>query len=170
LSIGQSYLLVTPLQMACFMASFARGEVHTTPTLIHMPDRPRQRSEPIGLSAENYRSIVQGMEQVTLTGTARILSGKFMQIPGMRIAGKTGTAQKDVYEDGKFKGRINYAWFVGFAPIDRPQVAFTIVVEGDKFGEETGGGTYAVPVAQAILKTWHDKQQKRAAATVASTQ
>lgn len=164
LSIGQSYLLVTPVQMAAFMASFARGQIHTSPTLIHAPDRLPQRSEPIGLSAENYAGIVRGMEQCTITGTAKVLSSRFMKIPGLRIAGKTGTAQKRTE-----KGMINFAWFIGYAPIERPQIAFAIVVEGDQAGEETGGGTYAVPVAQAILKTWAEKQQKRASATLAAT-
>jgi len=50
MSIGQGYVLVTPLEMACFAASVARNEVFTKPTLIHTPDAPTQRTESIGLT------------------------------------------------------------------------------------------------------------------------
>jgi penicillin-binding protein 2 len=95
------------------------------------------------------------MEQVTLTGTARILTeGRLLPpIPGLRMGAKTGTAQKH-----SEKGTINFAWFIGFAPIDNPQIAIAVAIEGDTPGEETGGGLYAAPVAHAIFKTWMEKQ------------
>jgi penicillin-binding protein 2 len=97
------------------------------------------------------------MEQVTLTGTARILTeGKFLpKIPGLRIGGKTGTAQKQTE-----KGIINFAWFIGFAPIENPQIAIAVAIEGDTPGEETGGGLYAAPVAHAVFKTWVEKRSR----------
>ena len=78
-----------------------------------------------------------------------------MRIPGLRIAGKTGTAQKQTPA-----GIINFAWFICFSPVENPQIAIAVMVEGDTPCEETGGGRYAVPVAQAILKTWWQKQQR----------
>ena len=77
------------------------------------------------------------------------------KIPGLRIGGKTGTAQKQ----GE-KGIINFAWFIGFAPVDNPQIAVAIAIEGDTPGEETGGGLYAAPVAHAIFKTWLEKKNR----------
>ncbi len=153
-SIGQGYLLVTPLQMAAFTASVARDEVTTKPTLLHKENRPAQHSPRSGLTAEQYTALIAGMEAVTVTGTAKVFQAPFMRIPGMRIAGKTGTAQKRTA-----KGTINFAWFICFAPVENPQVAIAVVVEGDTPGEETAGGRYAVPVARAILKTWDDKQK-----------
>ncbi len=152
MAFGQGFVLVTPLQMACFIASVARDEVWTQPTLLHQPHRPRQQTESIGLTFEQRSALLRAMEQVTLTGTARILTeGKLLpKIPGLRMAGKTGTAQKDA-EGGK---KINFAWFIGFAPVENPQIAIAIAIEGDTPGEETGGGRYAGPVAHAIFKAW----------------
>jgi penicillin-binding protein 2 len=157
MSIGQGFVLVTPLQMACFIASVARNEVWTQPTLLHDPDRPRQHTESIGLTPAQRETLLRAMEQVTLTGTARVLSeGRLLpKIPGLRMAGKTGTAQSQTA-----KGIINFAWFIGFAPVDNPQVAVAVAIEGDTPGEETGGGLYAAPVAHAIFKTWLEKKNR----------
>jgi penicillin-binding protein 2 len=156
-SIGQGDLLVTPLQMAAFTASFARGQTRTVPTLIHAPDRPPQRTEAIGLSPAQYAAIVQGMEECVLAGSARRLSIPALKLPNLRIAGKTGTAQARTTE-----GRINLAWFICFAPVENPQIAIAVMIEGGA-GEETGGGTFAAPAAHPVLKAWWDKQQPRAA-------
>jgi penicillin-binding protein 2 len=157
MAMGQSMTLVTPLQMACFVASVARNEVWTQPTILHDPDRPRQHTEPIGLTPLQRETLVHAMEQVTLTGTARILTdGKSLpRIPGLRIAGKTGTAQAS-----SPKGIINFAWFIGFAPIENPRIALAVAIEGDTPGEETGGGRYAAPIAHAILKTWVESNSR----------
>ncbi|MDF3059059.1 MAG: peptidoglycan glycosyltransferase [Rariglobus sp.] len=154
-SIGQGDLLVTPLQMAAFTASVARDELTTTPTLRHDENRAAQHSPRSGLTGPQYAALIAGMEACTVTGTAKVLQSPFMKIPGMRIAGKTGTAQKQTPH-----GTINFAWFICFAPVENPRVAIAVVVEGDTPGEETAGGRYAVPVARAILKTWDDKQKK----------
>lgn len=154
MSIGQGDLLVTPLEMAAFTASVARDELTTKPTIIHVDKRPEQHSERSGLTQEQYAALVAGMEACTTTGTAKILQAPFMKIPDMRIAGKTGTAQKSTA-----KGTINFAWFICFAPIENPKVAIAVVIEGDTPGEETGGGRYAAPIARAILKKWDEKQK-----------
>ena len=156
LSIGQGDLLVTPLQMAAFTASVARDERTTTPSILHEDNRVAQHSAPSGLSAEQYTALVAGMEACAQTGTAKVLQSAFMKIPGLRIAGKTGTAQKQTS-----KGAINFAWFICFAPVERPQIAIAVVMEGDTPGEETAGGRYAVPVAAAVLKKWDEKQKTR---------
>ena len=94
MAIGQGFTGVTPLQMACFVASLARGETTTRPTLLHDPNRPPQHSAPLGLAPEQYAALIQGMEGCTTHGTAKILTTLAAQrIPGLRIAGKTGTAQ-----------------------------------------------------------------------------
>lgn len=153
-SIGQGYMLVTPMQMATFMASVARGQTHTTPYLTHDPDRPIQQSAPIGLTPGDYTALLEGMEECTISGTSRTSFTliKDMRIPGLRVGGKTGTAQKRTP-----KGTINFAWFIAFAPIERPQVAIAVMVEGDTPGEETGGGSYSAPVARDILAKWAEK-------------
>ncbi len=151
-SIGQGDLSLTPLQMACFIASLARGETTTTPTLIHHNPPVRQRSEPNGLTPAQRAAILAGMEAVTNTGTGRILQTPRYRVPGLRLAGKTGTAQKRTAE-----GTINFAWFVGFVPVENPQIAVAVMIEGDVPGEDFGGGRYAAPVAGAIFKAWAEK-------------
>ncbi len=153
-AIGQGDLLVTPLQMAAFAASVARGQTRTTPYVLHDPERPTQRTESIGLSAKGYAAVLEGMEEVTVSGTAKtaFTTIPIQRIPGLRVAGKTGTAQKRTAE-----GTINFAWFICFAPIERPQVAIAVMIEGDTPGEETGGGSFSAPVAHDILKAWAEK-------------
>jgi len=155
-AIGQGFLGVTPLQMACFVASLARGETITKPTLVHEADRPRQKTEPIGVSPAAYRAVIRGMEQCVTSpdGTARILN-KLLKIDGLSVAGKTGTAQVRTA-----KGTLNLAWFVCFAPVERPEIAIAVMIEGDTPNEELAGSRYALPVAHKILKTWWEKKQR----------
>jgi len=83
MAIGQGFIGVTPIQMACFVASLARGETTTRPTLLHDPNRPPQHSEPIGLTPAQYATIVQGMEGCTTHGTAsKIFNSSTFRIPG----------------------------------------------------------------------------------------
>lgn len=155
MAIGQGFIGVTPLQMACFTASVARGEVFTKPTLIHRPDAPAQRAEPIGLTPEQRAALFDGMEGCTTDGTASILTTlESQRIPGLRIAGKTGTAQIRTGD-----GTINVAWFICFAPVENPRIAVAVAVQGDTPGETYGGGRYAAPIAQAVLKKYFEKQQ-----------
>ena len=145
-AIGQGDTLVTPLQVACMVASFARGETETKPTLLHDPQRPAQHSPAIGLAAADYQAIVDGMEQCAQIGT-----GRLAHVDGLRIANKTGTAQK---------GRIDLAWMVAFAPIDNPQIAIAVVMEGTEPDVGYHGGTYAAPVVKAILEAWKKKSER----------
>jgi penicillin-binding protein 2 len=58
------------------------------------------------------------------------------------------------------KGTLNLAWFVGFAPVEKPEIAIAIMVEGDTPDETYAGGVYAAPVAHAILKKWKEKKDR----------
>ncbi|MEI6105575.1 MAG: penicillin-binding transpeptidase domain-containing protein [Opitutae bacterium] len=148
-AIGQGDTLVTPLQVACMMASFARGETETKPTLLHDPNRPAQHTEPIGLSPADYNGILQGLEQCYEFGTA-----KLAKVEGLRAAAKTGTAQK---------GRIDLAWMIAFAPIENPRIAIAVVMEGTEPDVGYHGGTYAAPIVKAILETWKEKSERQPA-------
>lgn len=163
MAIGQGYVLVTPLEMACFAASVARGEVFTQPTLRHDPNAPAQHTEPIGLTPAQRQALLAGMVGVTLPprGTARVLTTiEDLKVPGVEIAGKTGTAQ--------IPGRKNVAWFICFAPAQNPEIAIAVAIEGDTAGEEFGGGLYAAPVASRILQTYFRKKAATASARPAS--
>ena len=157
MGIGQGYVLENPLNMACFAASVARNETVTIPTLVHRDDAPMQHSEPIGLTPGQRAALIAGMEGCTGPhGTAKALALiPELRVPGVRIAGKTGTAQ--------IPGNKNAAWFICFAPIENPQIAIAVMIEGDVAGEEFGGGRHAVPVASAIMQEYFAKKKQQSA-------
>jgi len=93
------------------------------------------------------------MEGCTTEGTASVLTTvKTYRIPGVRIAGKTGTAQVV-----RPWGRVDEAWFICFAPLENPEIAVSVAVDGTKPGENFGGGLEAAPIASAILKKYFEK-------------
>jgi penicillin-binding protein 2 len=160
MSIGQGFVQVTPLQMACFASSFARGELWTKPTLLHDPKRATQHTDPIGLSASQRDAILKGMEGCTTFGTAKYLTEvEALRVPGIRIAGKTGTAQIM-----RPQGKVDEAWFICFAPIEDPQIAIAVAIDGTNPGENFGGGREATPIASAILKKFFEKRRAGVAA------
>jgi penicillin-binding protein 2 len=152
LSIGQGFLRVTPLQMAAFMASFARGEMRTVPTLLKSGEKTARGIVSAGgklpLSDAQYLRIVNGMDQAAQVGTA-----KLVRLPGIRIAGKTGTAQVRSNNEN-----LTLAWFIGFAPVDHPEIAIAVLVEGTEPEDQYAGGTTAAPIARAVFKSYFDKQ------------
>jgi penicillin-binding protein 2 len=149
ISIGQGDVQETPLVMACFAASFARDEIWTRPYLVHDPLRPEQHTERTGLTAGQRAAILDGMELCTTEGTAKTLMLENERVPGVRVAGKTGTAQIK-----RAQGQVDEAWFICFAPLEAPRIAIAVAVEGDVPGEDFQGGIYALPVASAILRTY----------------
>jgi penicillin-binding protein 2 len=157
--------LVTPLEMACFAASVARDEVYTKPTLLHDPEGKPQHTERIGLTPAQRAALIAGMVGCTTpayaTSTARNLASPLYRIPGISVAGKTGTAQKRVKIADKI-GTINFAWFICFAPAENPEIAVAVMLEGDTIGESFGGGANAGPVANAILKKYFEKKNRPA--------
>ena len=151
LSIGQGYLLSTPLQIACFAASIARGETRTLPILIKenaSRNGVSQNAEPIGLPFGQYERILQGMKDAGSVGTARLAALN----TGVTVAGKTGTAQ--VRKDGK---PTTIAWYMGFAPADDPKIAIAVAIEGVPEESSIGGGADAAPVAAEVFRTYFSK-------------
>ncbi len=156
MAIGQGDVLVTPLGMACFAASVARGELTTRPTLVHRPGAPRQQTESIGLNPRQRAALLAGLEGCVTHGTAaKTLALPDFQVPGVRFGGKTGTAQ--------VPGKKNVAWFICFAPLEQPEIAVAVAIEGDTPNEEYGGGRYAAPIASTILRQYFHKQAHPAA-------
>jgi penicillin-binding protein 2 len=151
ISIGQGDTLITPLQAACMVASFARGETETKPTLLHDPKRPRQRTTPIGLTPHEYNAIVKGMGMGYQFG-----SGKLARVEGLTAGTKTGTAQK---------GKIELAWMVAFAPLENPKIAIAVVLEGQVEGASFFGSVNASPVVKAVLEKFKEKSEREPGAT-----
>ena len=148
MAIGQGFLDVTPLQVACFVASFARGETETKPTILHVADRPTQHTTPIGLAPADYAAILNAMQQGYQIGT-----GRLARIDGLSAATKTGTAQKRTPQ-----GTIELAWMIAFAPAENPQIAIAVCLESQEPDASFGGGVYSSPIVKAILEAWKNKQ------------
>lgn len=161
-SIGQGYLLVTPLQMATVIASIARGQTRTIPTLKALSREEGMQvnhgGEPIGLTELEYQALWEGMQRVIgPDGT-----GRLVQIDGFPVAGKTGTADFRAHRKD-----VNLAWFVGFAPADNPQIAVAVMVEGTKASDSYHGGSTAGPVAKDIFLKFIEKYPERAGFPIA---
>ncbi|MBA3849286.1 MAG: peptidoglycan glycosyltransferase [Opitutus sp.] len=150
IAIGQGDTLISPLQAACMVASFARGEIETKPTLLHDPKRPRQRTEKIGLTPHDYDTLVKGMAMGYQFGT-----GKLARVDGLTAGTKTGTAQK---------GKIELAWMVAFAPLENPRIALAVMLEGQE-GEDYFGSVNASPVIKAVLEKFKEKSEREPPAT-----
>ena len=145
LAFGQDKMVVTPLQMALVVATIANRGREPIPYLVQKitaPDgsivsttTPRSLGNPI--SSKTAAELNQMMQLVVQSGT-----GTAAQIPGVAVAGKTGTAELGL-------GNIYDAWFVCFAPAANPQVAVAVVVEKQPNGF---GGSISAPIAKAILE------------------
>ncbi|KAE8762308.1 peptidoglycan D,D-transpeptidase FtsI family protein [Georgenia thermotolerans] len=147
-SIGQASVRVTPMQMAMVGAAIANGGVQMQPYLVAREltadlevvstTKPKELRRPI--SASTADQLTQMMQEVVRSGT-----GKHAQIPGVTVAGKTGTAEIG-------KGVAPHAWFVGFAGEGDKRVAVAVVVEnGGHEGEGASGGTTAAPIARQVM-------------------
>jgi len=160
MAIGQSYLLVTPLQMACLVASIARDQTRTNPTLLYSPNRDpaavNAGGQPLGLTPAERQLLLDGMERVMTRGT-----GHLVQIPGLRIAGKTGTAQVVVNGNPNF----TIGWFVCFAPIEDPRIAIAVTIENT----DLHGAIVAGPIAKALLSAYFNKHPSPPSAAVSAS-
>ncbi len=148
-AIGQFDVSATPLQMAMVAAAIANGGREMKPYVVKQtlaPDlSPLETTSPVQLAQPITGNVAAEltamMENVVNNGT-----GTAAQIAGIRVAGKTGTAQNAV-------GQAPHSWFVGFAPADNPRVAVCVFVEnsgGDLNGQ---GGTIAAPIASTVMRT-----------------
>jgi beta-lactamase regulating signal transducer with metallopeptidase domain/beta-lactamase class D len=144
-SIGQGMVLVTPLQMAVLVATLANGGKVPEPSLQAKKGEATWRADLIaeGLPAAQIEQLRKGMRQVVHGENG---TGKAARSDKAIITGKTGTAQNWRRIDDK-RVEDNHAWFIGFAPYDKPTLAFAILKNGGK----TGGGDCA-PVAKRIVE------------------
>jgi penicillin-binding protein A len=148
-SIGQRDVALTPLQDAMLAAAIANRGVLMQPYLISQLQAPDltvlDRTEPKELSTAVSPDIADKLAQMMRSVVERG-TGRQAQIPGIEVAGKTGTA-----ENGN--GAPPHAWFTGFAKNGDKQVAVSVFLEnGGVSGSETTGGVAAAPVAKAVMQ------------------
>jgi peptidoglycan glycosyltransferase len=146
LGIGQDKLAVTPLQMAEVAAAVGDdGRLmvpHLTQRIVDSEGRTVQtiapRVQSVVMKPSTAAAVRSMMEAVVEEGT-----GTAAQIPGVKVAGKTGTAQT------QFGDSINNVWFIAFAPAADPKVAVAVTLKAVP-GE---GATFAAPVARAVIES-----------------
>lgn len=138
MSIGQGVVQVTPLEMAVMVSSIANGGWRVKPHLLaDQTNSPEMQREATGLNPDTIAAIRSGLVAVVQQGTARSLNDG--SIPP--TAGKTGTAE--------VPGQPDNAVYVGFGPVNDPQIAVAVVVENGGFGAVS-----AVPIAHEIYKAY----------------
>ena len=158
LSIGQGYLLVTPLQVARFLCAIANGGKLVPPRLVDrvvVPGGPvrdlADESEVVdlGLSAATTSQLHRAMRGVCheMGGTARRAWSGWIEEQGYAVAGKTSTA------DARLRGAdANIGWFVCFAPVGDPRVVIVVALEHTGDQAHFHGADVAAPVTRSILE------------------
>ncbi len=146
-SLGQRDVQTTAMQMALVAAGVANEGTVMEPYIVQQifdadsevdsVTEPQPYAQVMG--AGTAQVVGEMMERVVTAGT-----GTRAQVPGVRVAGKTGTAET---VDGP-----PHAWFIGFAPVDDPRIAVAVIVAGGgDVGESATGGAVAAPIAQEVM-------------------
>ncbi|GEK23158.1 peptidoglycan D,D-transpeptidase FtsI family protein [Cellulomonas xylanilytica] len=148
-AIGQRDVQATPMQMAMVSAGIANGGQLMTPYLVQTVRSADLRfvdeTEPTLYSTATSPGTAAALRDM-MVGVVESGSGTSAQIPGVQVAGKTGTAQTA-------DGQAPHAWFTAFAPADAPRVAVAVIVEhGGNAGNEATGGRVAAPIAKAVIE------------------
>lgn len=142
---------LTPIQLLTAVSSFANGgnlmEPRVVKELIDEEGVVKEKFEPVVkrkvISEKTANTMLQLMEGVVADGT-----GSNAYIPGFRVGGKTGTAQKIV--DGRYVQGKYMASFIAIAPVDNPRMAILVVIDEPSAGQYYGG-TVAAPVAKSVI-------------------
>jgi peptidoglycan glycosyltransferase len=150
-AIGLDNDLVNPLQMALMASAVANGGMMPQPRVVsevrdsqgrvvrEFPGRTVRRA----LSAISAAKLTQMMIAVVNNG-----SGYRAAIPGIQVAGKTGTATNG-------EGRAPNAWFTAFAPAQNPRIAVSVIVlDGGNLGSEATGGQVAAPIVRSVIEAY----------------
>jgi penicillin-binding protein 2 len=151
-SIGQGYVSVSPLQLAVMTARIASGK-NLNPSL--MFGHPAAMGPALPFTAEQLQVAHDGMFAVVNGGGTGV--GSKLQVPGIQMAGKTGTAQVRALTArghvGDWKSR-DHSLFIGYAPTDAPRYAVSVVVEHGTFGARA-----AAPIARDVMTYLFDPQK-----------
>ncbi|NJC07023.1 penicillin-binding protein 2 [Polymorphobacter fuscus] len=154
-SIGQGYLIANPLQLAVMTARIASGRA-VMPRLILPQDKATPQFASLGIPDDHLALVRQGMYDVVNAGIGTARAAR-SPVPGVTIAGKTGTAQVRRISAAERRSGVkrnealpwkqrDHALFVAFAPTDSPRYAVSVIIE-----HGIAGGRYAAPIARDVL-------------------
>lgn len=177
-SIGQGYILMTPIQMANLYATLANGGQVWKPYVVnrvtnhvgetiyeHRPELIRQVTE---IKPENFALIRNALMSVVMDPQG---TGKNAMVPGINVAGKTGSVQVVSLKKNRNQGDVSVGWkehamFASFAPVEKAEIAVAVVSQNDSVG---GGGRSAAPVAGKIMAAYFRLKEERAVAAAAAS-
>lgn len=152
LGVGQGELGVTPLQMAVYVATIANGGTWYRPHAVRKLFNPNATPKEIIIPIEGKKlPIKKEAMDLVRQGMFLVVNGAgtatHVRIPGINVAGKTGTAQNPHGRD--------HAWFIGFAPYENPKIALAVIVENAGFG-----GAVAAPIAKKLIEFYLKDKSK----------
>ncbi|MDT0686211.1 penicillin-binding protein 2 [Autumnicola psychrophila] len=150
-AIGQGEVLLTPIQLANMTAVIANRGWYYTPHLLKEVEGKKIKEKKFTvknhttIDPEHFEPVVEGMHQVYTNGTASSL-----RIPGIEIAGKTGTAENFTRIDGKRTQLTDHSIFIAFAPVDDPKIAIAVFVENGYWGSRYAGRIASLMIEKYI--------------------
>lgn len=149
-AIGQGEVLMTPIQLANMTAAIANRGWFYTPHILKEIDGNSIKKEEFTkkkyttIEPQHFEPVIEGMHQVYKSGTASALG-----VPGIEIAGKTGTAENFTKIGGKKVQLTDHSIFIAFAPVDNPKIAMAVFVENGYWG-----GRYAGRIAGLMIEKY----------------
>lgn len=147
--IGQGEVLMTPIQLANMMCAVANRGYYYTPHIIkkiknHDIDKKFTTRHYTTIDRKHFDPVIRGLEDVYNLGTA-----KSLRVEGIRICGKTGTAENYSKINGKRVKLQDHSIFVAFAPADDPKIAIAVFVENGYWGARWAG-----PIASLMIEKY----------------
>lgn len=150
-SIGQGEIAATPLQLANMTAAIGNRGYFYTPHLIkkigstnNIDARFTERRNTT-IDRAHFDPVIEGMANVYKYGTA-----KWLQIPDIEIAGKTGTVENFTRIDGEKVQLTDHSVFVAFAPVNKPKIAIAVYIENGYYGARYAGHIASLMIEQYI--------------------
>ncbi|WP_299435211.1 penicillin-binding protein 2 [uncultured Maribacter sp.] len=150
-SIGQGEVLATPVQLANMTAAIANRGHYYTPHILKKIEGEAisnpKFTEPkhTTIDRKHFEPVIQGMADVYRKGTAR-----WVQIPDIEIAGKTGTAENFTKIDGVRTQLTDHSVFVAFAPVHKPKIAIAVYIENGYYGSRYAGHIASLMIEKYI--------------------
>ncbi|HET9061037.1 MAG TPA: penicillin-binding transpeptidase domain-containing protein [Acidimicrobiales bacterium] len=150
-AIGQESVQAVPLTMALDAGAIADGGVIMTPHLMQEVTGSQDQvvakyQDKVWLRATSQATAAQVTQLMLSVVNNPKGTGTAARIPGIQVAGKTGTAETG--------GPYIETWFVAFAPVPNPKIAVAVLVENQPIASEYQGGTIAAPIARAVIQAY----------------
>ena len=161
-AIGQGEVAVTPIQLANMTAAIANRGHYFIPHLIKKINGEEitipkfTELKQTSIDRKHFEPVIRGMAGVYTKGTA-----KWVQIPGIEIAGKTGTVENFTIIDSVKTQLTDHSVFVAFAPVDKPKIAIAVYIENGYYGARYAGHIASLMIEKYIKREITRKDLER---------